>query len=130
MIVMRMSLTLFCTLAHFNKHNVTFVKLGTINVNMVTVKKKQNICWICGVRNFITLVIIEIIFSLVATPLVKLLPSMVTRERNLFLFFIIVILIQVLTVYTQFILRGGNVISYEKFLPFTLFFSIRCILLK
>ena len=31
-----MTLTLFCTPAHFNKHNVTFIKLGTNDVNMMT----------------------------------------------------------------------------------------------
>ena len=31
-----MSLTLFCTPAYFNKHNVTFIKLGTNVVNMMT----------------------------------------------------------------------------------------------
>jgi len=31
-----MRLTLFCTLAHFNKHNVTFIKLGRNDENMMT----------------------------------------------------------------------------------------------
>ena len=31
-----MALTLFCTLAHFHKHNVTFIKLGTNDANRMT----------------------------------------------------------------------------------------------
>ena len=31
-----MTLTLFCIPAHFNKHNVTFTKLGTNDVDMMT----------------------------------------------------------------------------------------------
>jgi len=31
-----MTLTLFCTPVHFNKHNVTLIKLGTNDVNMMT----------------------------------------------------------------------------------------------
>ena len=31
-----MTLMWFCTPAHFNKHNVTFIKLGTNDVNMMT----------------------------------------------------------------------------------------------
>jgi len=31
-----MTLTLFCTPAYFNKRNLTFIKLGTIAVNITT----------------------------------------------------------------------------------------------
>ena len=31
-----MTLTLFCSPAHYNKHNVTFIKQGTNDVNMMT----------------------------------------------------------------------------------------------
>ena len=33
---MFMTLTLFSSLAYFNKHSVTFIKLGTNNVNVTT----------------------------------------------------------------------------------------------
>jgi len=73
-----MTLTLFCTPAYFNKRNLTFIKLGTNDVNMPTLwrhvvivsraitffgffaEKKQKLCSIFGVRLiFISLAIME-----------------------------------------------------------------------
>jgi len=70
-----MTLTLFCIPVHLNKHNITLIKLGTNDVNMMTswrcfprynvfdcfsLKETEKICWIVGVRlKFISLVIIE-----------------------------------------------------------------------
>ena len=100
-----MTLTLFCTPAYFNKRNLTFIKLGTNDVNMPTLWRhvvivSRAITFFLAFlpkrnRNFVQSLVLDLylfhsrswkrIVSVVSTctPLVKLLLSIFTREISI-----------------------------------------------